>query len=201
MLGLVKNRKEARRLLSERHVKVDGVVRRNDNYPVGLMDVFEIPVTKQIFRILLKRRHGLSLHSISEDEKEFKLCKITNKSTVRGGNVQLNLHDGRNLLLKINDPMNPLEDEYKTHDVLKLEIPSSEILDHLPFSVGVFAVVEKGKNVGRWGKVIAIEKEVSLRPSIVTFKDFEDNEFKTILDYVFPIGKDQPWISMPKEVE
>jgi ribosomal protein S4E len=32
-------------------------------------------------------------------------------------------------------------------------------------------------------------------------KDSENNEFKTILDYVFPIGTNTPWISLPEEVK
>jgi len=201
MLGLVKNRKEAKRLLSERHVKVDGVIRLKDNYPVGLMDVVEIPIIKKAFRILPIRRKRLGLHVIGEGEKGFKLSKIMNKTNVSGGNLQLNLHDGRNILLKIVDSKNMVDDVYKTHDVLKIGIPSSEIVSHLTFSTGVLAIVEDGKNVGRLGEIMAIETGGSSRPSIVTLKDIEDDQFKTIIDYVFPVGKDELWISLPEEVK
>jgi len=201
MLGLANNRKEAHHLLSEKHVKVDGVIRRKDNYSVGLMDVLEIPFINKAYRILPMRRKGLGLHNIDEEEKSFKLCKIMNKTYLRGGNLQLNLHDGYNILLKINDPNSAVEDVYKTHDVLKIGIPGSEILDHLTFNVGVLAIVENGKHVGRWGEIVAIEKRETFHPSIITLKDLEDNQFETILDYVFPIGKDEPLISLPKKVK
>ena len=201
MLGLAKNRREAHRLLSERHVTVDGVVRRDESYPVGLMDVIEIPVIKKAFRILPIRSKGLGLHAIGGKEKGFKLCKIINKKNVRGGNLQLNLHDGRNILLKNTNSEDMVEDVYKTRDVLKIGIPSSEILSHLTLSVGALAIVENGKNRGRLVEIVAIEKRRGSHPAIVTLKDMENNQFNTILDYVFIVGKDEPWISLPEEVK
>ncbi len=165
------------------------------------MDVLEIPVIKKAFRILPMRRKGLGLHDIGEEEKTFKLCKIMNKTSVKGRNLQLNLHDGHNILLKITDPNNTVEDIYKTHDVLKIGIPDSEILGHIPFNVSVLAIIENGKHVGRWGEVVAVEEAKTSRSLIVTLKDLEDNQFNTIIDYVFPIGKDKPWISLPEDAK
>ncbi|MCK5625559.1 30S ribosomal protein S4e, partial [Candidatus Bathyarchaeota archaeon] len=197
ILGLAKNRKEAKRILSENHVKIDGVIRKKDTFSIGLMDVLDIPIIKKSYRILPMRRRGLGLHVIDGEEKDFKLCKIMNKTVVKGGISQLNLHDGRNILLRKSDPEKITEDILKTHDVLKIDVPDSQILDHLSFDVGVFAIVENGKNIGRWGEIIDIEKKEALRPSIVTLKDSNDDQFKTILDYVFPVGKTEPWISLP----
>ena len=33
----------------------------------------------------------------------------------------------------------------------------------------------------------------------VTLKDSKGNQFETIVDYVFPIGKGEPWITLPEE--
>ncbi len=201
ILGLAKNRKEAKRILSENHVKIDGIIRKKDTFSIGLMDVLDIPIIKKSYRILPMRRRGLGLHVIDGEEKDFKLCKIMNKTVVKGGISQLNLHDGRNILLRKSDPEKITEDILKTHDVLKIDVPDSQILDHLSFDVGVFAIVENGKNIGRWGEIIDIEKKEALRPSIVTLKDSNDDQFKTILDYVFPVGKTEPWISLPEEIK
>ena len=201
ILGLAKNRKEAKRILSENHVKIDGVIRKKDTFSIGLMDVLDIPIIKKSYRILPMRRRGLGLHVIDGEEKDFKLCKIMNKTVVKGGISQLNLHDGRNILLRKSDPEKITEDILKTHDVLKIDVPNYQILDHLSFDVGVFAIVENGKNIGRWGEIIDIEKKEARRPSIVTLKDSNDDQFKTILDYVFPVGKTEPWISLPEEIK
>ena len=95
------------------------------------MDVIEIPEVMKAYRLLPTSRKRLTLNDINVEEKDFKLCKIINKVNVGGGDIQLNLHDGRNIIIRIADPKQPEEDVYKTRDVLKIRIPRSEILDHL----------------------------------------------------------------------
>ena len=77
----------------------------------------------------------------NEEEIEFKLCRIENKTVVNGGQIQLNLHDGRNILVRLNDPTNAEEDIYKTKDVLKIAIPSQEILERIEFQEDIFSIV------------------------------------------------------------
>ena len=45
MLGIVDNRAEAKRVLSEGKVLVDGVVRKDVRFPVGIMDIITIPLS------------------------------------------------------------------------------------------------------------------------------------------------------------
>jgi small subunit ribosomal protein S4e len=136
MLGLVKNRREAKMMLAQGHVKVDGRLTSKDSRPIGLMDVVEIPIIDKAFRVVPSKK-GLNLHLIEENEKTFKLCKIINKTTVQRGNLQLHTHDGRNFLIKIVDPKKSTDDIYNTHDVLKIELPHQVILDHLPLEEGI----------------------------------------------------------------
>jgi small subunit ribosomal protein S4e len=199
ILGLVKNRREAKMMLAQGHVKVDGKPRRKDRYSVGLMDVIEIPVIDKAFRVIPSKK-GLILQPIDKDEKTFKLCKIINKSTVQHGNLQLHTHDGKSFLIKIMDPKNPIEDIYNTHDVIKIEIPNQTVLDHLPLEEGVLGVVERGKKAGIRAEVKQIVRSTHPNiPNSVVLQDFKGNQFETILDYVFPIGKDASWITLPEE--
>ena len=201
MLKLAKTRREAKFMLSEGRVKVDGQVRRDDDYPVGLMDVLEIPLLKKAYRVLTAPKRGLILHPITGDEWEYKLCQIVNKTSVKGGHLQLNLNDGRNILLKVADPRNPVEDVYETHGTLKIQLPNAEISDYLNLEEGVLAVITGGKNIGRWGEVVKIERMEGPYTPNITLKDEREDQFKTIFNYVFVIGKGMPWISMPEEDE
>lgn len=200
MLKLAKTRREAKIMLSEGRVKVDGQVRRDDDYPVGLMDVLEIPLLKKAYRVLPVPKKGLILHPILSDEWEYKLCQIVNKTSVKGGHLQLNLNDGRNILLKVADPQNPVEDVYETRGTLKIQLPNAEISDHLNLEEGVLAVITGGKNIGRWGEVVTIERMEGPHLPTITLKEEGGDHFKTVLNKVFTIGKGMPWISMP-EVE
>src|SRR4030042_1686301 len=100
ILGFVKTRNEAKIMLSAGQIKVDGRVIREDDYPVGMMDLIEISSIKKSYRILPSHK-GLKLHTLQGNEKDFKLCKIVSKTTAKGGHLQLNLHDGKNVLVKI----------------------------------------------------------------------------------------------------
>ncbi len=199
ILGLAKTYKETRIILSEKRVKVDGKPRRDMKFPVGLMDVVEISDVESYYRILPNRK-GLTLHSVDKEEAVFKLCRIENKSSLKGALFQLTLHDGRNVIVgdKEAEDQKYLASNLKTFDVLKIGVPRQELLDHLSFDVGSYAMVTKGKNIGRHGKMVAIDREHGLRPKMVTLEDVAGDRFQTILEYVFSIGVEEPWISLPE---
>ncbi|MFH0897832.1 MAG: 30S ribosomal protein S4e [Candidatus Bathyarchaeota archaeon] len=197
VLGLVKNRREAKTMLSEGHVKVDGDVKREDDYPVGLMDIIEIPIAEKAFRVF-PSKSGLRLHVAESDEKNFKLCKIVGKTIVAEGKLQLHLHDGKNILVKNANSEKPTEDVYRVNDVLKIEIPSYEILTHLKFEEGVLGIVDGGKNAGTMVEVKKIVMRAWPSKASVSLADSAGNQFETILDYVFPIGQGEPMITIQK---
>lgn len=199
ILQLAKTRKEAKFLLSEGNVMVNGRIRRHDNYSVGLMDVISFPLTDEAYRVIPAPRKGLILHSITGEEKEHKLCQIVNKTCVKGGHLQLNLNDGRNILLNVMNPGNPVEDIYETRGTLKIQVPTAEIVDYVRLTEGVLAVITGGKHIGRWGEVVQIDEAEGSHSPIVTLKGEAEDSFKTIIEYVFPIGKGMPWISMPED--
>lgn len=198
ILGYAKTAREARKIIAQGQIKVDGKVRRNYKYPVGLMDVLEIVKISKFYRVIPYPVKYMILHEISPEEAKYKLARIENKTTVKGGHIQLNLHDGRNILIRVSDPTNPEEDVYKTFDVLKISIPDQQILDHYRFEVGSVAIVTDGRNVGRVGRIVEITEMFKRRRNIVTLEDKNGDRFQTIQDYIFVIGKDKPEISLPE---
>ena len=104
---------------------------------------------------------------------------------VRGGKIQLNLHDGRNIVTEKN--------EYKTGDVLKISVPEQEILEHIPMQKGYLAMIIGGKHAGEIAKIEEIVVTRSPLPNIVKLENIT-----TIKPYVFPIGKEEPLIRLPE---
>ncbi len=196
ILHFAETTREARRIINDGNVKVDGVVRKNLKFPLGLMDVLEIPAIKRYFRILLAPRKGLVLHPIEEDEIGYKLCRIENKTVVKRGHIQLNLHDGRNIKVRLNDPTNNAEDIYKTKDVLKISLPTQEIVEHIKFDENIFSIVIAGRNLGLTGKITKIEKRFGPHASTVTLER-DGKTFQTALEYAFPLGSENSLISLP----
>jgi small subunit ribosomal protein S4e len=199
MLKFAKTSKEARNILSQKKIMVNGKVRRDERFLVGLMDVISIVDAKKSYRVLPSRK-GLFLHPIDSGEAAFKLCRIENKTSVKDGHVHLNLHEGSSFLIQVSNSQNPEEDIYHTLDVLKLSVPDRELLEHMKLTVGAPAIVIGGKNMGKYGKVITIEKKPSKkrRDLLVTLEDINGDQFQTILDFVFILGDTEPSISLPE---
>lgn len=202
ILEFAKTRKEAKKIVSQGKIRVDGIVRWEDDFPTGLMDVISIPDVGKHFRLLPSKK-GLILHPITEEEAGFKLCRIENKTTVKNGNVQLNLHDGSNIIVKVADPKNPQEDVYETLDTVKISLPERQILEHIKLKENDFVMITGGKNIGKCGRVITIEsaKGKKRRSTLAVVADEKGNRYQTILDFVFAIGENQPLISLPEETQ
>ncbi len=198
VLGLADTRREAKKIVSQGKIFVDGRPRRDDRFPVGLMDVVSIPEVKKSYRVVPSEK-GLTLHPIAEDEASFKICRIENKRTVKNGHIEVNLHDGRNFLIRVEDPSNPREDIYRTLDTLRISIPDQEVLEHFRVEKGMFASLVDGANIGKFGAISSITEErgQKRRKWLVTIEDREGRSYQTILDYVFVIGDETPRISLP----
>jgi len=199
MLKFAKTSKEAKNIISQGKITVNGKVRRDEHFLVGLMDVISVLDAKKSYRVLPSEK-GLLLHPIDSDEAAFKLCRIEDKTVVKGGRVHLDLHDGSSYLIDVSKPENPEEDIYHTLDVLKLSVPDRELLGYMKLTVGAPAIVIDGKNIGQIGKVITIEKKPSKkrRDLLVTVKDIDGDQFQTILDFVFILGDAEPSIFLPE---
>jgi len=202
ILGFAKTRKEAKTIVSQGRIYVDGKVRREDDFPVGLMDVISILDVDKCFRILPSKK-GLILHQIGKEEAVFKLCRIENKTVMKNGHIQLNLHDGSNILVKVADPKNPQEDTYKTLDTVKISLPERQILEHIKMNENDFAIITGGKNIGKYGKIVEVESAEGKkrRNALVIIEDEKGNRYQTILNFVFAIGETQPLISIPEETK
>lgn len=184
MLKLVDNSREAKRLLYEGKVLVDGKVVKNHKQPVGIFDIISVPAMNQDYRMLRDERGMFFFKSIEATDRK-KLVRIENKTTLKGNKQQLNFNDGSNRLEEGN---------YRPGDSLILSIPEKKIEDRIEFKEGNIAVVVGGKHSGQTGKIKAIHMVRSSRPNRVVIAGVED--FETIADYVFMIGRDEPAIGL-----
>lgn len=192
VLGHAENMREVKTILSDGQVFVDGVPRKDQRFPVGMMDVIEIKSSGERYRLLPNRAGGLRLVSINEDETGFKLGRVQSKQMVSGGKVQLSLHDGRNILLP--DGTKPAD--YNTLDTLVVAIPEQKLMESISLESGVYALVTQGRNVGINGKVIEIQKRIGANASTVTIEDPDGTRFQTSLEYVFVLGKSKSKINL-----
>ena len=187
-LNLTDTQREAKTVISNGEIIVDGTVRKSNKFPCGLMDVISIPKIKKDYRILFDHRGKLELVPISSKDATWKLCRIENKTIIKGKQIQLNLHDGQNTLIK--------KDEYKTGDVLKISFKDKKIDEMYKFDKGVVSMIIGGSHIGEVANIEDIEVTPSSKPNLAKMKG--KTSFSTLQKYVFPIGKTKPVIELPE---
>ena len=174
----------------EKHVKVDGKVRTDPNFPAGFMDVVEIPKAQDQFRLIYDTKGKYVLHRISDEEKKFKLARVK-KTDISGKKIPyIVTHDGRTI--RYPDPL------IKENDVVKVDIATGNILEFYKFEVGKLAMITKGRNSGRVGTIISVEKHPGSF-DIVSVRDAKGHSFSTRQENVFIIGTaEAPAVTLPK---
>lgn len=187
ILQYAESSREAAAIIGEKKILVDGKKVKDKNIPVGFMDVVSIPSLDEHYRVLFDQRGKVRLGPVAENMENWKLCRIEDKSVINGGKIQLNLHDGRNLLVEDGS-------KYNTKDVLKIEIPSQKIIESYEFEERNMALITGGKHIGELATIKEYEVIRGPQKNIVHF----DNDISTTEDYVFIIGKEKPIIKIPE---
>jgi small subunit ribosomal protein S4e len=175
VLGYAETADEAKKLIKGGEVMVDKNVCRNENHPVGLVDVVEFPSIKKQFRVVASRR-GMQLAEIGAKEASKKLCAIKKKTAVRGGKFQLTLHDGRNVVVK--------ENKYRPGDSLLIELPAQKILGHFEAKAGAAATIMAGKNSGATGKIKVIENRKKMTEKSRVIIGTKGADIETLNEYI-----------------
>ena len=139
VLGRAQSAREVRFIVHNELLKVDGRVCKDTRRGVGLMDV--LTLGDEHFRCMLDANGRLRYVKISAEEAQWKIARIEGKTTLKGGKTQLNLHDGRNMI--VDDATT-----YSTGDSVKISLPDQEILEHIAFVEGVRCYLIGGTHVG-----------------------------------------------------
>src|SRR6266436_6439547 len=187
ILGYARTSKEAIQIINSGKVKIDEILRRDHRFPVGLMDVLQIEGAGQVFRILPKPNRGLTPTPISEKEAGFKLCKIVGKRNIEGGKLQINLHDGRSIILQSQSGRQKTEGEFAPGGAMQLGLPKQNMMGLVPFQTGALGLVVDGRNQGIFGKITTITSGTHTRPKIVKIETGSE-AFDTPAEYVIPVG-------------
>jgi len=184
------NYTEAKAIMIQRLVKVDGKVKTKHTYPAGLMDVVSLESTNENFRLMYDTKGRFVPHKITAAEGAYKLCRVNKIVKGAQGINHVVTHDGRTI--RFPDPA------IKVNDSIKLDLETGKIGDFVKFENGNVCMVTGGNNIGRVAVLTHREKHPGSF-EIAHLKDAEGHNFATRLMNVMVIGKGtKPWVSLPK---
>ena len=185
VLKMASTMHEAERILSAGKVKVDGVVRRDSNLAIGLMDIIELK-TGQSYRMVPKDSALLTSIAIEDSEKGIKLVRVTSKTTIKGKKIQYGFHDGKTLIS---------DQKIKVGDTCVIDLPMVKVSNHVAFEKGSTALIISGENAGKVGHVEDIKDGIFSLPKRVLVS-FENKSVELPVEMVMVVGKDKPVIKV-----
>ena len=107
---------------------MDGEIETDRARAVGLMDV--LTVGDEHYRCIIDRNGKLRYRPIAKKAASSKICRVMGKTTIKGGQTQVHLHDGRNIV-------SAEQSSYKTGDSLVIALPLSLIHISEPTRLGM----------------------------------------------------------------
>ncbi len=177
-LKIAKDRREIRTILLHKEVLVNGVKQKDRFKMVGLFDVLEFPSQKTAYRLIMSKTKKLLLTPIPAKEANLTISKVRGKTLLKKGRIQLNLWDGRNILIDTKKAK-----EYATGDCLILELPKNEVKETFKMEKGNHIVLIEGKHTGKTGTIESVSQNK------IIFKDTAGQVIETAKPYAIVVGK------------
>jgi small subunit ribosomal protein S4e len=186
VLKVVTTLREAKSVIYNGKVNVDGIIRKSLHHSIGLMDVIELQGISDIYRLVPTHGHILQPIKIDSSEKSKKIVKVTSKTTTKGKKIQLGFHDGRTIIADNN---------VNVGDSCLIQIPEQKILDVIKLEKDSLVIVTRGANTGQIGHLNNINEATFTLPKRINLT-VDKKKFEMPSDLVIVIGKEKPVIQV-----
>jgi len=169
--------REAKKVLADGSIMVNGKVIREPKYPIGFGDTIYVKPEEAHYRITAGKYGALSFEKIGEEEAKKTTLKVVGKYTVKKGKIMLRLNNG----LIING-----DNDIKVNDSVVLS--DGKILKVLKLEEGAKCLVYKGIHAPEIGTITRIAKSNMLMDATVEIKPEKKEGFITTLDNIVIVG-------------
>ncbi|MDP1694657.1 MAG: 30S ribosomal protein S4e [Candidatus Woesearchaeota archaeon] len=179
MLKEVRTTRECKKIMQEGKILINGKKRKDHRFPVGIFDIISIPVINENFIMLYDKTGHIHPQKISKEEADHKVVKIIGKKMLAGKKIQINLFDGRNILVDKGD--------YRVGDTILLTA-DNKIKKHLKFEKGATIYLIGGKHKGTIGTLEEIKPMEGIQSDRIIFKT-KEGKIETLQEYAYIIEK------------
>jgi small subunit ribosomal protein S4e len=175
VLHAVTTVKEFKQVLNSKAIRINAKVAVESRAMVGLLDVISLHDTH--YRLIFNHQGFLDCTPISAEEATLTIDKITTKTLVKGGKMQLGTLRGLSMLT---------DKPVAVGDTLVLELPQ-HIKEVIPYTQGCTVLIYKGKYAG------TVTTPTALDGKVLTFE--KDNEILTTRqDYALALKKGMTYV-------
>jgi small subunit ribosomal protein S4e len=181
LIGIAGDMREARDLLKQKEVEVNGIVRKKHYFGVGLFDIIELKNQKEKYRIVYDRKRKLIVNKIEDKDNEM-IVRINYKRQTKKG-IQITTSNGNTYLGQ----------EGNVGDSIKIK--NGKIEKVLKLKQGAIVYIKKGLHCAEKGKIKEITKGSVRRDKLVKIEG-KDHEFETIAENVIIIGENKEEIKV-----
>jgi small subunit ribosomal protein S4e len=183
IIGFCSTTRQVKAVLEANQIMVDGAIRRDHRYPVGLYEVISIVGDKQSYRIVLSGKGKLTAMAIDEKEKSQTLFKISSKQMSGKDSFVIGLLNGRNVNVAAKEAA-----KMTVGDTIVLD-DKGAISKHLPLKKGTFVQFIGGRHMGAQGVV-----ENTDGNTITVLIGEQPTE--TLKQYAFVVGEKAPLVKI-----
>ena len=151
ILNLAKTKKEVKKMINQKKLKINGRDVIDHNESIALFNIFE---AGKNYVLKLSTTRKFFFEEIKDKDSKERLCKVIGKTILPGNKLQINLHDGTNILG---------DNKFSVGDSVYLDI-SGKIKKHVSPEKGNQAFIISGKYEGQSGKISDVkDKKISIK--------------------------------------
>jgi len=177
VIKVAKTANEARRIIVQRAVEIDGKARTDERFPVGLMDVVGLPKAGKYYRIIVDWKGRLVPLEITKEEAARKILRVVRKHVAPGAKINLTFHDGRNMIA---------DNHIHCGDSVVVSVPEIKMAEHLKLESGSRCLIMEGKHAGTMVTLNEIIQRKAGKPAEARVSSGQ-GEFITVAKYLFVV--------------
>jgi len=146
ILKLARTKKELKKVLNEKQIFVNGKEIREVNFPLSLFDVLSVPKMKKNYKLNLNEHKKMVFEEVSDKDASEKVFKIIGKKVLGKSKLQLNLINGRNVIVDGKEKIN-------VDDSVVVNFKDGKVSGFVKMEKGKTGFVYRGKHAGISGKI------------------------------------------------
>jgi len=175
MIGVAGTAAEAKNVIVNGKIEINGRVRKSQKYPIGFGDIIKLIPNDESYLITVGKYGVFEAKKLSKGEHK-RTLKVIGKYTEKGKKQMIRLNNGN----IVN-----YDKEVMVNDSVVVE--NRKISKVLKFEEGAHCMVLKGIHSPLSGKITEIKKGTSLRDATVKVENKEGG-FETLVENIIVVG-------------